>query len=96
MNKEHYKQTKAEFQSSGNINNNMLEYMYEYYKYRVKERDQPMLCPDLGFFKMAILEWINMPVSKGNNIQELMMNQRQQTIDKGIREMFEYFDKMYN
>lgn len=96
MNKEHYIQTKAEFKSSGNINNNMFQYMYEFYKHRVRERNQPMLCPSLEFFQQAMIQWVNMPVTKGNNIQEMMMNQRHQTIDKGIKEMFEYFDKMYN
>jgi hypothetical protein len=96
MNKEHYIQTKAEFKASGNINNNMLQYMYEFYKVRVKERDQPMLCPSLEFFTTAMFQWFSMPVSMGNTIQELMMNQRQQTINKGIKEMFEYFDKIHN
>lgn len=96
MNKEHYIQTKAEFKDTGNINNNMLHYMYEFYKHRIKESGRPILCTNLEFFKEAMVEWINIPVTTGNNIQEMIINQRPQTIDRGIKKMFEYFDKIYN
>ena len=96
MNKEHYIKIKKEFQTSGIVGEDMFKYMYEFYKVRVKQRNQPILCPDIESFKFYMMEWLNMPVSIGNSVQELIMNQQPQTINKGIKEMFEYFNKLYN
>lgn len=90
MNKEHWKQCKEEL-LSGRINDGMMQYFYEYYKQKTNKD----LAGSQAEFNYKFQEWMNTPVTTGRNEHEWLINQRLQTINKGVKAVTEHFNKIY-
>lgn len=94
MNKAHFIKQKAHI-AKGSFSEEFTPYMLEYYKHECKEKGFPILINDIQHFNMMLRLFMTIPVTMGDTPQEMMMNSRPQTIDKGIKKVLEFFDKEY-
>lgn len=79
----------------GFIQLEFLPYMFEYYKHECKKRKFPQLVQSQAAFNQAMNMFLTLPVTVGNNMAEMMMNHRPQTITKGLQKTVKFFDKKY-
>lgn len=93
MNKEHFIQQKQRVKS-GHITSEFTPYMLEYYKFECKQKDLPVLIDDIDTFNKSLQAFLTIPVSvQSDNSMNILGVQ--QTIQKGINKVLNYFDKHY-
>lgn len=95
MNKEEFLNCKKEINTHNTIPAEFVPYMYEFYKVECAKRNWLVLVHSVDEFALRMQQFLEMPLTTGDNVAEMVMNRTNQTIEKGIRNTIKYFDNLY-